>query len=136
MASLCVNNSFLLNKQTTRKLPFLPATRNRRRLVTIAAESSMATDKLGIKIEKNPPESTLTQLGVKNWPKYLSMFSFFLSANSYVYLVFDLEIGIYMFQFHILMDDIGGEFTGGVALQASSHGRTVTKRLAICWKEK
>lgn len=76
MASLCVNNSFLLNTQTTHKLPFLPATRNRRRLVTIAAESSMATDKLGIKIEKNPPESTLTQLGVRNWPKYLSMFSF------------------------------------------------------------
>lgn len=70
MASLCVNNSFLLNRQTTHKLPFVPATRNRRRLVTIAAESSMATDKLGIKIEKNPPESTLTRLGVRNWPKW------------------------------------------------------------------
>ncbi|XP_022156029.1 uncharacterized protein LOC111023000 [Momordica charantia] len=31
---------------------------------------SMATEKLGIKIEKNPPESKLTQLGVRQWPKW------------------------------------------------------------------
>lgn len=37
-------------------------------VVVIRAES-MATEKLGIKIEKNPPESKLTQLGVRNWPK-------------------------------------------------------------------
>ncbi|VVB08710.1 unnamed protein product [Arabis nemorensis] len=36
---------------------------------TIRAES-IATDKLGIFVEKNPPESKLTQLGVRNWPKY------------------------------------------------------------------
>ncbi|KAL0786798.1 hypothetical protein YC2023_037453 [Brassica napus] len=30
----------------------------------------MATEKFGIIIEKNPPESTLTQLGVRSWPKY------------------------------------------------------------------
>ena len=30
---------------------------------------SMATEKLGIKIEKNPPESKLTQMEVRNWPK-------------------------------------------------------------------
>ncbi|PRQ22354.1 putative rmlC-like jelly roll protein [Rosa chinensis] len=73
MASLCVNNSFILNTQTLHKRSVLPATTNkRRRSVTIAAESSssMATEKLGIKIEKNPPESTLTQLGVRNWPKW------------------------------------------------------------------
>ncbi|KAI8003422.1 hypothetical protein LOK49_LG08G01915 [Camellia lanceoleosa] len=28
------------------------------------------TEKLGIKIQKNPPESKLTQLGVRNWPKW------------------------------------------------------------------
>ncbi|KAI5397750.1 hypothetical protein KIW84_063535, partial [Lathyrus oleraceus] len=28
------------------------------------------TEKLGIKIEKNPPESKLTQLGVRQWPKW------------------------------------------------------------------
>lgn len=27
------------------------------------------TEKLGIKIESNPPESKLTQLGVRQWPK-------------------------------------------------------------------
>ncbi|KAF4365601.1 hypothetical protein F8388_007434 [Cannabis sativa] len=31
---------------------------------------SMTTEKLGIKIEKNPPESKLTQMGVRNWPKW------------------------------------------------------------------
>lgn len=36
--------------------------------VAIRAES-MATEKLGIKIENNPPETKLTQLGVRNWPK-------------------------------------------------------------------
>ncbi|CAH2070886.1 unnamed protein product, partial [Thlaspi arvense] len=30
----------------------------------------MATEKLGITIEKNPPESKLTELGVRNWPKW------------------------------------------------------------------
>ncbi|VVB08709.1 unnamed protein product [Arabis nemorensis] len=30
----------------------------------------MATEKFGILIEKNPPESKLTQLGVRNWPKW------------------------------------------------------------------
>ncbi len=30
----------------------------------------MATEKLGIKIERNPPESRLAQLGVKSWPKW------------------------------------------------------------------
>jgi len=30
------------------------------------------TEKLGIKIEKNPPEDKLSQLGVRQWPKYAS----------------------------------------------------------------
>ncbi|KAJ0233179.1 hypothetical protein HA466_0284040 [Hirschfeldia incana] len=30
----------------------------------------MATENFGIIIEKNPPESTLTQLGVRSWPKW------------------------------------------------------------------
>ncbi|KAL9677449.1 hypothetical protein QQ045_005680 [Rhodiola kirilowii] len=30
----------------------------------------MATEKLGIKVEKNPPESKLTDLGIRNWPKW------------------------------------------------------------------
>lgn len=43
-------------------------TKQRLGIVGIRAES-MATEKLGIKIEKNPQESKLTQLGVRNWPK-------------------------------------------------------------------
>ncbi|CAK9179966.1 unnamed protein product [Ilex paraguariensis] len=40
-------------------------------LVIRAAETeSMATEKLGIKILKNPPESKLTELGVRSWPKW------------------------------------------------------------------
>lgn len=49
---------------------------------TIKAES-MATEKLGIKIQKNPPESKLTQLGVRNWPKYLLFSSI---SGIYVYI--------------------------------------------------
>ena len=38
-------------------------------MAAIRAES-VATEKLGIFVEKNPPESKLTQLGVRSWPKY------------------------------------------------------------------
>ncbi|KAK6230891.1 hypothetical protein QUC31_002409 [Theobroma cacao] len=31
---------------------------------------SMAIEVLGIKVEKNPPESKLSQLGVRQWPKW------------------------------------------------------------------
>lgn len=50
----------------------LSCSRNRvgRRFGSIRAET-MATEKLGIKIESNPPESKLTQLGVRKWPKYV-----------------------------------------------------------------
>lgn len=34
-----------------------------------AAIRAESTEKLGITIEKNPPESKLTQLGVRSWPK-------------------------------------------------------------------
>ncbi|KAM0940738.1 putative (S)-ureidoglycine aminohydrolase, cupin-3 domain, rmlC-like cupin domain superfamily [Dioscorea sansibarensis] len=35
----------------------------------IRAET-MATEKLGIKVERNPPETKLAKLGVKSWPKW------------------------------------------------------------------
>ena len=38
---------------------------------------SMATEKLGIKVENNPPESKLSQLGVRQWPKYVKTFNIF-----------------------------------------------------------
>ncbi|KAK1363648.1 Ethanolamine utilization eutQ [Heracleum sosnowskyi] len=41
------------------------------RLVVRAAEAEiMTTEKLGIKITTNPPESKLSQLGVRSWPKW------------------------------------------------------------------
>lgn len=41
----------------------------RGRLIIMATE----TEKLGIKIVKDPPESTLSDLGVRSWPKSLSL---------------------------------------------------------------
>lgn len=32
--------------------------------------STTTIEKLGIKIERNPPESKLTELGVRQWPKW------------------------------------------------------------------
>lgn len=46
----------------------IPSTTRRRRVVR-AESMSTVTEKLGIKIERNPPESKLTQLGVRQWPK-------------------------------------------------------------------
>ncbi|XP_008237800.1 PREDICTED: uncharacterized protein LOC103336529 [Prunus mume] len=73
MASLRVNNSFsILNTEPKRSLFFATTGRSRRSSsvrLTVVAET-MSTDKLGIKVDKNPPESRLSQLGVRNWPKW------------------------------------------------------------------
>ncbi|XP_073003198.1 uncharacterized protein [Typha latifolia] len=37
--------------------------------LAIRAET-MVTEKLGVKVEKNPPESKLAELGVRQWPKW------------------------------------------------------------------
>ncbi|XP_020252951.1 uncharacterized protein LOC109830183 [Asparagus officinalis] len=39
------------------------------RSLRIRAET-MEIEKLGIKVERNPPESKLAELGVRNWPKW------------------------------------------------------------------
>jgi hypothetical protein len=36
-------------------------------------ESPMATEIFGVKIEKNPPESRLVELGVRTWRTYVSL---------------------------------------------------------------
>ncbi len=36
-------------------------------------QASMATERFGVKIESNPPESKLTELGVTTWPKYATL---------------------------------------------------------------
>lgn len=51
---------------------------------------SMATEKLGITVERNPPESKLSQLGVKQWPKWgcpPSKFPWTYSAKETCYLL-------------------------------------------------
>ena len=81
MASSCVGtllppNHSLLFSQTKHTaaanwVPF-PSTRRRRLHSAVRAETesmTTVTEKLGIKIERNPAESKLTQLGVKQWPK-------------------------------------------------------------------
>lgn len=46
------------------------ATTPRRRFAAVRASAeTMATEKLGIKVERNPPESRLSELGVRQWPK-------------------------------------------------------------------
>ncbi|KAJ1379483.1 RmlC-like cupin domain superfamily [Sesbania bispinosa] len=77
MASTCVGslspNQSLLFSQTKHSPSAaanwvaFPSTRRR---VVRAESMTTVTEKLGIKIEKNPPESKLTQLGVRQWPKW------------------------------------------------------------------
>ncbi|KAF5196453.1 Atp-dependent rna helicase ddx42 [Thalictrum thalictroides] len=43
--------------------------RNKNKSCRVSA-MAVVTEKMGIKIETNPPESKLTQLGVKQWPKW------------------------------------------------------------------
>ncbi|KAF3777927.1 hypothetical protein EJ110_NYTH40182 [Nymphaea thermarum] len=41
-----------------------------RRRQARAEAAPMATEKLGVKIERSPPESRLSELGVRKWPKW------------------------------------------------------------------
>ncbi|KAM1682566.1 hypothetical protein ACFXTN_030832 [Malus domestica] len=82
MASLSVNSA-LLSIENKRYLCYCPrrewrrssSSSSRRYSVTpiircSADIDSVAIQKLGIKVDRNPPESRLTQLGVRNWPKW------------------------------------------------------------------
>lgn len=85
MASSCLStlspNPSLLSSQTKHSAIYtpistaatFPSTRRvggRLHLTTRAESMTTVTEKLGIKIERNPPESKLTQLGVRQWPKW------------------------------------------------------------------
>ncbi|KAG5035035.1 hypothetical protein JHK87_009945 [Glycine soja] len=81
MASSFVG-TLLPNHFTQTKHSAVPASRSgapRRRRVHLATTrvETMTTviEKLGIKIERNPPESKLTQLGVRQWPKLDKVFT-------------------------------------------------------------
>ena len=63
MASLAVVGGGLL--AATPKTTHTSSKHSLRRLTV----KMTTTEKLGIKVEKNPPESKLTQLGIRNWPK-------------------------------------------------------------------
>uniref|UniRef100_A0A7N0TSV8 (S)-ureidoglycine aminohydrolase cupin domain-containing protein n=1 Tax=Kalanchoe fedtschenkoi TaxID=63787 RepID=A0A7N0TSV8_KALFE len=64
--------------------------RNRRSVCGRVRAEAMATEKLGIKIEKNPPDSKLSDLGIRNWPKWgcpPSKFPWTYSAKETCYLL-------------------------------------------------
>jgi hypothetical protein len=39
------------------------------RVRVMASAETMVTEKLGVRVERNPPESRLSELGVRQWPK-------------------------------------------------------------------
>lgn len=47
-------------------------------------ETPMATNAFGVKVEKNPAQSKLTELGVTAWPKYVALHLPFLSSLLWV----------------------------------------------------
>ncbi|KAK4570588.1 hypothetical protein RGQ29_029458 [Quercus rubra] len=49
---------------------FLSVVKHKEFSFSRSQQSSMATEKFGVKIQKNPPESKLTELGVRTWPKW------------------------------------------------------------------
>ncbi|KAK2640549.1 hypothetical protein Ddye_028344 [Dipteronia dyeriana] len=69
MAGVNSSVSYSLYNLRTKSSTLTSATR---RGSVVRAETGMCTtiEKLGIKIQRNPPESTLSQLGVRKWPKW------------------------------------------------------------------
>ncbi|CAN6270043.1 unnamed protein product [Urochloa humidicola] len=65
--------------------------KRRRRFAAVRASAeAMATEKLGIRVERNPPESRLSELGVRQWPKWgceKSKFPWTYSAKETCYLL-------------------------------------------------
>lgn len=66
------SSSLLLPIKTTNNNTPKPSSLRYSLAAKIRAES-MATEKLGIKVEKNPPDTKLSQLGVYQWPKYVTL---------------------------------------------------------------
>nr|XP_009762393.1 PREDICTED: uncharacterized protein LOC104214431 [Nicotiana sylvestris] len=68
----------------------IPLLTSRRRGVRIEAAENMAAEIAGVKVIKNPPESKLTDLGVRSWPKWgcpPSKFPWTYSAKETCYLL-------------------------------------------------
>uniref|UniRef100_A0A103JSJ6 (S)-ureidoglycine aminohydrolase cupin domain-containing protein n=1 Tax=Cynara cardunculus var. scolymus TaxID=59895 RepID=A0A103JSJ6_CYNCS len=66
-SSISLPSSYSFCKSTPR---LYSSSRVYNRGILRASSETMATEKLGIKIVKNPPESKLTDLGVRSWPKW------------------------------------------------------------------
>ncbi|XP_062225751.1 uncharacterized protein LOC133924295 [Phragmites australis] len=67
-----------------------PRAAARRFAAVRASAEAMATEKLGIRVERNPPESSLSELGVRQWPKWgceQSKFPWTYSAKETCYLL-------------------------------------------------
>ncbi|XP_059637326.1 uncharacterized protein LOC132279386 isoform X2 [Cornus florida] len=60
------------SRVTTRRRVLIRARLSSKGGLVIRAAKNMSTteEKLGIKIQKNPPESKLTELGIRKWPKW------------------------------------------------------------------
>ncbi|WVZ85808.1 hypothetical protein U9M48_032677 [Paspalum notatum var. saurae] len=90
MASPMVSTPVQL--RTTGRLSFCSSSSpSRRRFAALRASAeAMATEKLGIRVERNPPESRLSELGVRQWPKWgceKSKFPWTYSAKETCYLL-------------------------------------------------
>lgn len=84
MASSCATGNGLLTNRSLLKSP--SHHRSKRRTLAFTSirastesMSSSVVEKLGIKVERNPPEPKLTELGVRKWPKYVSLVFLFCS---------------------------------------------------------
>ncbi|XP_030461514.1 uncharacterized protein LOC115681656 [Syzygium oleosum] len=75
MACSCATSNGLLTNRSLLKSP----SHHRSKRTTLAltsirasaeSMSSSVVEKLGIKVERNPPEPKLTELGVRKWPKW------------------------------------------------------------------
>ncbi|KAH0454049.1 hypothetical protein IEQ34_018373 [Dendrobium chrysotoxum] len=79
---VCAGSSLLSNQKRRGSAPLCLRFK-------IRAET-MATEKLGIKVERDPPESKLSELGVRQWPKWgcpPSKFPWTYSAKETCYLL-------------------------------------------------
>lgn len=79
---------------------FLSVVKHKEFSFSRSQQSSMATEKFGVKIQKNPPESKLTELGVRTWPKYVALSPSI--SNIYLpFLLLDFVLSISTLQFFI-----------------------------------
>ncbi|KAE9612046.1 putative rmlC-like jelly roll protein [Lupinus albus] len=70
MSTLSPNHSLISSQTKHSAIYTFPSTRRAGGGLYSAIRATSATEKSGIKIQRNPPESKLTELGVRQWPKW------------------------------------------------------------------